>query len=251
MQMRKLISLLIILSVIGVVSADTLYEQEGTVDDGPSAIDASGQGPVTNPNSTNWKYQYGGGTWSAVYGGSDGWVEETSTGDMTLDVEADVELYMYQEVSDNKIYFHLGNVINASLDDKTAYVNGSMYYNNGMYIGISFDGSNKDAANMEKDGSGNYTGRIIDALQSDNDSWRAQDNQMDLEIALSWGAGWRTPVAYGDGSHSTIHDTLWWLVDGGNPGAYNYQWRIRLLPDTYQPDGDYYWDPAVVATPVL
>ncbi|MBE7559024.1 hypothetical protein HS125_08770 [bacterium] len=88
-------------------------------------------------------------------------------------------------------------------------------------------------------------------MVSDRDTWRVQNNSFDLEILLNAGSGWEAPVAYGDGAHSTIHDTLWWLVGGGAPGTYNYQWRVRLIFDSSQPDGDYHLDPAIIAAPVL
>jgi hypothetical protein len=234
--------------------AGTLYQQEGGTNDlDPVEVDAAGQGPAgdDSDNWTNWKYQYGGGSWSGVYAADDGWLTESGTGDATLDIEADVEMYFTETVSNNKIYFHLGNIYTASTADRTAYVQGSFSSNNGQYIGISFTGTSKDISNFETDGSGNFTGRILGGLQSDHDTWRTQDNQMDVEILLNWGTGWQTPVNYGDGAHSTIHDTLWWLVNDGDPGTYNYQWRIRLLPEAHQPDGDYYLDPAIVASPVL
>ena len=246
------VSLMVCLALAaGTASAATLYGQEGTAEDGTPSIDASGQAPEGSDAASNWKYQYGGGSWSGVYAAGDGWVTVDESGDMDLEVEADVEMYFTQSVSNNKIYFHLGNIYDAGLADKTAYVDGSFTTNNGQYIGISFLGTSKTDADFEKDVDGNYTGVILDGMQSDNDSWRTQDNQMDLEILLDWGAGWTAPVNYGDGAHDTVTDTLWWLVDGGNAGTYNYQWRVRLLPEADQPDGDYYLDPAIVSAPVL
>jgi hypothetical protein len=248
------VSLGAILALIALpVGAGTLYQQEGTSEDGTPGINASGQGPASDDsnNWTNWKYQYGSGSWSGVYAGEEGWMTASEDGDMTLEVEADVEMYFTETVSNNKIYFHLGNIYSATTADKTAFVQGTFSTNNGQYIGISFTGTGKDESSFEKDGSGDYTGVILDGMQSDRDTYRTQDNQMDLQILLNWGAGWQPPVAYGDGAHSTIHDTLWWLVNGGAPGTYNYQWRIRLLPTTHQPDGDYYLDPVIVACPVL
>ncbi len=229
----------------------TLYEQEGGANDAdPVEVDAAGQGPA-NASCTNWVYQYGGGSWTGIYAGDNGWLECEATGDMDLDVEADVEMYFTQSVANNKVYFHLGNIYDAELADKTAYVQGSFTTNNGQYIGISFQGTGKTEADFEKDGTGAFTGKIIGGMQSDHDTWRAQDNQMDLEILLNWGPGWAVPDAYGDGSHGTVTDTLWWLVDGGGTGTYNYQWRVRLLPTADQPDGDYYLDPTIVAAPLL
>lgn len=247
------VSLMVCLALAAATaSAGTLYDQEGTTDDGTPSIDASGQAPEGSDASSNWKYQYGDGSWTGVYAGSDGWEVIDEDGDMTLEVEADVEMYFTQSVSNNKIYFHLGNIYDAGLADKTAYVDGSFSTNNGQYIGISFLGTSKDESSFEKDAdTGEYTGVILDGMQSDRDTWREQDNQMDVEILLNWGAGWTAPVNYGDGAHNTVTDTLWWLVDDGNAGTYDYRWRVRLLPEADQPDGDYYLDPAVVSAPVL
>lgn len=255
--MRYLITLIAFAAIAAVMAVPataapgTLYEQEGTDADGPSNIDASGQNSAEDANCTNWKYQYGSGSWSGVYAGSDGWVTCSEEGDMALEVEADIEMFCSESISNNKIYFHLGNIYTAGAADKIAYVPGSLTCNNGQYIGISFQGTIKSATSFEKDTFGNYTGVILDGMQSDNDTWRPQDNQMDVELLLDWGTGWTAPVAYGDGAHSTITDTLWWLVNGGAPGSYNYQWRVKLLPEPHQPDGDYYLDPIVVAAPVL
>ena len=237
-----------------IAAPGTLYQQEeGTNDADPVEVDAAGHGPTGNlsDNWTNWIYQYGSGTWSGVYAADDGWLTADETGDSVLEIEADVEMYYTESIANNKIYFHIGNIYTATSADLTAYVQGTFSTNNGQYIGISFTGMNKDESNFEKDGGGAFTGKIFDALQSDHDTWRTQDNQMDMEILMNWGTGWQVPVAYGDGAHSTIHDTLWWLVAGGAPGTYSYQWRIRLLPESNQPDGDYYLDPTIVASPVL
>ncbi|MFO7956263.1 MAG: hypothetical protein R6X33_04120 [Candidatus Brocadiia bacterium] len=247
------VSLMVCLALAaGTASAGTLYDQEGTADDGTPSIDASGQGPAgdDSDNWTNWKYQYGNGSWSGVYAAGDGWLVADDTGDMGLEVEADVEMYFTQSVSNNKIYFHLGNIYEATSDDLTAYVDGSFSSNNGQYIGISFDGTSKTEASFEEDENG-LTGVILGGMQSDRDTWREQDEQMDLEILLSWGDGWKAPGNYGEGAHGTVTKTLWWLVDGGNAGTYDYQWRVRLMPEADQPDGDYYLDPAVVSAPVL
>lgn len=232
----------------------TLYQQEGgTNDQDPVEVDGAGHGPTGTDadNWTNWKYQYGSGSYSAVYAGDNGEMVAEQTGDMALDVEADVEMYITQTIANNKIYFHLGNVYSATENDKTAIVEGTLTSNNGQYIGISFAGQGKDASNFEQIG-GAYTGKILGGMQSDHDTWRAQNNQMDLLMLMNVDGGpWQVPVNYGDGSHGTIHDTLWWLVNGGAPGTYQTNWLVRLLPTTHQPDGDYYLDPVIVSAPVL
>lgn len=257
--MKKLFTAIAMLAILALISFSanaapgTLYQQEGGTNDGPAGINATGHGPTGNDsdNWTNWKYQYGSGSWSGVYAGDDGWITASESGDSTLEVEADIEMYFTESVSNNKIYFHIGNIYSATLPDRTAYVDGSFSTNNGQWIGINFTGTGKTESDFEKDTGGNFTGKILGGMQSDNDTWRSQDNQMDIEIKLNWGTGWQPPGAYGDGAHSTIHDTLWWLVNGGAPGTYSYQWRIRILPEPHQPDGDYYLDPVIVVSPVL
>jgi len=235
---------------------NTLYGQEGGGADGYPAIDASGQGPGTNPNSTNWKYQYGDTSyWSGVYSwDSSAWVEEQTWGgnsgyDDSLEIECDIEMYCETSISDYKIYFHLGNIYSAVTADKRALVGGTMKTNNGQWIGISFDGSSKDAGDFDLN-----TGIITDAMVGSVDcggrdiSGEAFDIKMLMDDGVQ---GYRTPDAYGDGAHSTIHDTLWWLVNAGAPGSYNLTWLIDLLPATHQPDGNYALDPTVVAAPTI
>ena len=232
---------------IGTGLAGTLYDQEGGTNDQDSVeVDGAGSAPNGANAASNWIYQYGSGSWSGLYAAGDGWETITSEGDMNLEVEADVEMYFTQSVSDNKIYYHIGNIYEADNSDLIAYVDGSFTSNNGQYIGISFQGTDKTSEDFDYN-----TGVISGGMQSDHDTWRDQDNQMDIQILLNTGSGWDPPVDYGDGAHNTVTDTLWWLVNEGNPGSYNYQWRIKLLPSTDQADGDYYLDPQVVATPVL
>jgi len=255
--MKKVLTILALVAIAAVIGVPmgafalpgTLYEQEGgTNDQDIVEVNAAGVNGSADANYTNWKHQYGGGSWSGVYSPS-GWVTASEPGSTDLKVEADVEMYFTESVSKNNIYFHLGNIYSATDADKTAYVDGSFSTNNGQWIGISFP-PGKLAESFEKVGT-DYTGRIIGGMQSNHDTWRDQDNQMDVEIKLSWGTGWQVPGNYGEGAHGTIQDTLWWLVADGVPGTYNYQWRVRLLPTAHQADGDYYLDPVIVASPVL
>jgi len=261
--MRNALSILALLAIAGWIcgaasaQSESLYEQEGSATDGYPTIDATGQGPADpgTANTTNWKYQYGSGSYSAIYGSS-GWVENTEveTGDSVIDIECDIELYYSETFSNNKIYFHIGDPFGATTDDKTAYVDGTITYNNGMYIGISFDGTSKTEADMLKDGD-DFTGEVQDAMVGTTDAWGRDisDQAFNVKFSLSWDAGatYHAPVSYGDGSHNTIHDTLWWLVDEGNIGSYTLKYKIELLMDEYQPDGTYHLDPAIVAAPVL
>lgn len=240
----------------------TLYDQEGTANDGYGAIDATGQGPTTDPSITNWKYQYGSGTWSGVYR-KDGWLEIASTGDSVIDIECDIEMYYSESFSNNKVYFHIGDPFGATSADKTAIVDGTYTANNGMYIGISFTGTSKSEVDMLKDGTGAYTGEIQNAMVGTTDVLGREMlvdpavpgvyHSFNIKISLSWDAGatFYPPITYGDGASGTVHDTLWWLVDNGNIGTYALQYKIELLMGASQPDGNYHFDPALVAAPVL
>jgi hypothetical protein len=240
----------------GTVSAqsNTLYGQEGTAADGYGTIDASGEGAATNPNSTNWKYQYGSGSWSGVYSwDGDAWVEEVSTGDENLDVECDIEMYASTTTEDNKIYFHLGNPYEATVAEKTALVSGTMRSNNGQYLGISFYGTSKDEDSFEEDGGGNYTGRIFDAMVGTVDIGGRDISSEAFDIVITMdngtGGGYQPPVTYGAGAHETEPDCLWWAAMG--PGSFNLTWKIVIEPATHQPDGNYNLDPLMVVAPAL
>ena len=238
--------------------SNTYYGQEGTVDDGYAPIDASGQGPTgTNTDHhTNWKYQYGSSSWAGIYSwDSDAWltIYETGDNDGSMEIEVDIEMYVATTIADNKIYFHLGDPFNATTDDKRAYMTGTLNCNNGQYVGISFDGQNKTEDDFEKDGTGAFTGRILDGMVGtvDLNGNDISTEMFDLVVLLSWGSGYQPPGAYGDGAHSTIHDTLWWDVNNHIPGYYNLSWRIQIEPDTHQADGNYALDPLIVAAPAI
>jgi len=254
MKIKITITMLAILALAAMpaMAQNSLYAQEGTGADGYVAINASGQNVAADADWTNWKYQYGGGTWSGVYG-HNGWIEAATSGDSVLDVEADIEMYYSEEFVNNKIYFHLGNIYTASTADKTALVTGTFTSNNGMYIGICFTGTSKDEADMQKDTGGNYTGVVIDGMVGTIDVLNRDisGEAFDVEFLLDAGSGLTPPVAYGDGASGTVHDTLWWLVNGGAAGTYNVTWQVRLIPETDQPDGNYNLDPAIVGAPIL
>jgi hypothetical protein len=265
--MKKALTMMVVFAALALVAMPvsaqpySLYAQEGVVGiDGYEPINAAGKNTDAGADWKNWKYQYGGGTWSGVYGGGPtgtgtggGWIEAGADGDPVIDIEADIEMYYTETFSDNKIYFHLGNIYTADAAAKTAYVNGSFTSNNGMWIGISFEGANKDETNMEKDSGGNYTGRVLNGMVGSRDVMgrSISTESFDVFFALHDGTGWTAPGSYGDGASGTVTDALWWLVNGGAAGTYNVTWKVVIEPDTHQPDGNYNLDPAIVATPVL
>lgn len=261
--MRNTLIIIGMLAIVGLVSVPaaaqdengTLYDQEGTGADGYGTIDATGQGPGGDASSTtNWKYQYGSGSWSGVYR-KDGWLEVSTLGDSQIDIECDIEMFYTESFVDNKIYVHLGDPFNATDAQKTAYVTGNFTANNGMYLGTCFTGTSKTEVDMLKDGEGDYTGEIQDAMVGSVDvlGRDISAQAFNIKMAMTWdgGATWNTPVAYGDGASGTVHDTLWWLVNNGDAGSYDLQWKIELKPSADQPDGNYNLDPALVAAPAL
>jgi len=247
--------LIVALTLVGTAAlAVSLYEQEGTSEDGYSGINAAGQAPSGGTSFNNWKYQYGSYSFFGIYEGSDGWNTVSESGDCELLIEADIEMYCYEEIRNHKIYFHIGDLSTATADDLTAHIDGHIETNNGQYVGLMI-GPDKTLEEVD----GTYTGRIIDAMVGTRDTWRdmpekdKDEGKFDVVITLNdfSGSGWRGPDNYGEGAHATIHDTLWWLIRDGNPGSFDYQWKVRLDPDTYQADGNYHFDPTVVVAPVL
>ena len=258
--MKKALILIGMIAVLALVAAPvfasegTLYQKEGTSTDGTPSIIGVGPTGTDADNWTNWQYQTGSASWSGVYQNvlGQGWLTITDEGDSSVEVEADIELFCAETISNNKVYFHLGNIFTATTADLTAFIDGTFTTNSGMWIGISFEGTGKTEADFEKDGSGNFTGVILGGMVSHEDALgRAEENQMDVKILMNWGAGWLPPDDFGEGATGQFVDSLWWLVNNKQAGSYNYQWLIRLLPEPHQADGDYYLDPVVVACPAL
>lgn len=244
----SMFAILVLMAMSAFAAPGTLYQQEGgSNDNDPVEVNAAGAGPAGDAGSiTNWKYQYGNASWSGVYAGSNGFMN-IAGGDETQDlkVEADIEMYCATTLVNGSIYFHLGNLYTATEADKTAFATGSMQSNNGQYIGLYMPGKAAGDFNFT-------TGVIANGMKSVHDTYRPQDNNMDLKVLMSTDGGSYVPAGnYGEGSHGTIDDTLWWLVNSGTPGTYGLSWMVQLLPTANQPDGDYYLDPIVVAAPVL
>lgn len=237
--------------------SNTLYGQEGTASDGYGAIDASGQGPAgDSAHYTNWKYQFGSGSWSGVYSwDGDAWLEAASDGNSSIEVEADIEMYWSETIADNKIYFHLGNPFTATTEDKQAVVTGTYATNNLMYIGISFAGTDKEAGDFESDGSG-LTGRVLGGMVGSTDigGRDISDQSFDIRfLANCNGGAWTRPNNFGVGAHATIPATLWWKPDvlGMTLGTGTMAYQVTIEPPASQPDGNYGLDPLLVTAPVL
>ncbi|MCC7493104.1 MAG: hypothetical protein IT204_12175 [Fimbriimonadaceae bacterium] len=246
--------------------ANTLWGQEGTAADGGTTINGkdpgmtlkSSSGPTTNVKN-NWILQGGSEVYSAVYSwDSSAWVAEDVVGDGSLDIEADIEMYLATTVANNKIYFHLGNIYEAMTDattrarDLTAIVNATVTSNHGMYIGFQFNGT-KVASDFDF-----TTGRIKDAMVFTKDiagrttpSNPADGPSMfDIAITRKMDGGAFVPgSSFGEGAHGTITSTLWW--DRSPGGHHIFEYKVELLPNAGQQDGNYILDPVMVYAPAL
>jgi len=181
----------------------TRYQNEGTPADGYPSIDASGRGPAgdISDNWTNWTYQYGSASWSAVYGAEDGWVQVASSGEMKLQIEADIEAYAAGSFS-----------AGMSGQGWTGRVSGNLVSNGGQYVGLAL------AA-----GSPSAPARLRAASQRSTLYRRGS-----LNVALSTDAGpWRwpqltCPSPAGEGEE----DAAWWLVERGSAGSFVLEWGL-------------------------
>jgi len=266
--MKKVIALAIVVVVVGLFTlpamaageyANTLYGQEGTDADGGTTIDASGHGPASDDsdNYTNWKYQYGSGSWSAVYSwDGDAWLVITDEGDAQIEVECDIEMYWSDTIANNKIYFHIGNPFSATATDKTAYVTGTYAGNHLMWLGISFDNTSKMETDFETGPPTGYTGRVLGGMVGtvDNHNQNISAESFDIVFLMSCnGNPYVGPGNFGFGAHNTIPSALWWDPTdvGQTVGAGTMAWKVTIEPTTSQADGNYVLDPVVVAAPQL
>jgi len=170
-----------------------LYEQEGTDADGYLPVNAAGKGPAGDSSDkwTNWKYQYGSASWSAVYSAGEGWVEAQSSGEMRLRIEADIEAYA------------TGTFSLSRQEASRADVGGVLVSNAPQYVGIS--------------------------LAAEGGAQIPVAARGPVSLALSTDAGpWRWPELYAPPAAGPGGQTAWWLVKRGSAGSFALQWRVFL-----------------------
>jgi len=262
--MKKIFTAIAMFAIVALislpVSAGTLYQQEGTTEDGYPPDFSSTYTGAGIASCENWKYQEGSGSWCGVYAheeqpNGDNWIYCEEEGSEDLIIECDIEMYCCTTTWDNEIYFHLGNLQKLEAGDLRAYVRGTMCTNNGQYVGISFDGTSKTAGDFEDDGG--LTGRIFGGMVGsvDNMGRDISSESFDLVILMSWLNGaagsFLTPSSFGSGAG--FENVLWWNpADAGvGAGSFNLVWSITLEPSTWQADGNYQLDPELVVTPAL
>ena len=247
--MKKLLFLIGLVGILALLVApvmgQTLYEEEGTGADGTPSINAAGKGPTNNPSRKNWKYQYGSASQSSVWsGGYNGeYVEEPANPEtVAIEVEADVELFTKVTIQGNHIYFHLGNIYDASASDLRANVTGTYQTNHAWHHGIYFP--DKDSADFQTDGGSGLTGVILGGMKSTVGAMGNSQNQsMDIKILWNHGSGLEAPASFGSDK------VLWW--PSVPKGTYNFYWQVTLMPTANQADGDYYLDPVVMTSPAI
>ncbi|MCX7015860.1 MAG: hypothetical protein NTW86_25450 [Candidatus Sumerlaeota bacterium] len=262
--MKKALVLMAAFAIIGLLAtqvsaapgdyANTLYGQEGTAADGYGAINATGHGPAgPSANYLNWKWQSGSGAVSEVYSwDGDAWLVISQTGDEAIEVEADIEMFWSETTANNKIYFHIGNPSTLSDNDRLAYVSGTYAGNHPMYVGISFEGTSKNAGSFEL-----ATGTVKDGMVGsvDNHGTVITDQKFDISFCLSINGGpCIYPTSFGDGAHGTEPACLWWsptATDMINQLHGYMVWCVTIHPKIDQADGNYALDPVLVSAPVL
>ena len=259
--MKKVLALVIVVAVVGLFTlpataqtySNTAYGQEGTAKDGYGTINAAGHGPggagaIAADSITNWKWQTGSGSYSAIYSwDTDAWLVISQNDDSTIDVECDIEMYWSETTTNNKIYFHLGNPFTATTGDKTAIVNGTYATNHPMYVGIEF-GETKEFEMA--------TGIVTDAMLGTVDigGRDISAEKFDAKFLMNFNGGaYQTPTSFGDGSHGTQHNVLWWdtMKTQNLVGSGTMNFLVRILPPAGQADGNYKLDPVIVKAPVL
>lgn len=263
-MIKKVLTLAVMVAVVGIFTlpataqtwSNTAYGQEGTVSDGYAGIDASGHGPLGDvaDNYTNWKWQDGAGSYSAIYSwDTDAWLVISQTGSSDIDVECDIEMYWSETTANNEIYFHIGNPFTATNADKTAVVNGTYATNHPMYVGISFASTDKVDTDFDLT-TGIVSGGMIGTVDIGGRDISAESFDIRFLCQLN-GGGFLTPTSFGNGSHDTQTSVLWWSPAvtgmGSALGNGTLDFQVRILPLASQPDGNYYLDPIIVKAPTL
>jgi len=256
--MKKVLALAIVVAVVGLFTlpanaatySNTAYGQEGTIADGYLPVDGAGHGPTgtVSDNYTNWKWQEGSGSYSAIYSwDGDAWLVIATTNSSDIDVECDIEMYWSETTANNKIYFHIGNPFTATDADKTAEVTGTYATNHPMYVGIQFP----TAKTIDLG-----TGIVTDAMEGTVDigGRSIAGQKFDVMFLMRFNGGsYLVPTSFGDGSHNTQHNVLWWdtMKTGNLVGSGTMDFLVKILPDAGQADGNYNLDPVIVTAPVL
>jgi len=259
--MKKVLAFLVVVAVVGLFTLpanaaydNTAYGQEGGGSDGYGAIDATGEGPegdVTD-NYTNWKWQSGSGSYSAIYSwDTDAWLVINDSNSSSIKVECDIEMYWSETTVNNEIYFHIGNPFTATTADKTAIVNGTYATNHPMYVGISFASTDKEDTDFEL-----ATGIVSDGMVGTVNiaGQSIATEKFDIMFLLSFNGGaYEVPTSFGNGSHDTQTSVLWWdtmkTLNLTGTGTMNF--LVRVLPPAGQADGNYHLDPVIVKAPML
>jgi hypothetical protein len=183
----------------------------------------------------------GGGAWDGVYDydGPNPWINiggDPGTEDMT--VTCDIELYCWEWLSANNVYFHLKGDNYAV---QPAVIDGLLKSNNGEYVGIEIP-----------------QGKTLLQLVGDKDGWGRDVTKAPgyAPIPVTWelsedaGATWRQADTIGMGANNTVY-AMWWLLAQGQPCDHAFKFRITITPKYHQPDGHYKLDPRVVLDPVI
>lgn len=216
---------------------------DGLIPDTPG-WDPDGAGPrppLPGGASDNFVQLWGGGWSSGVYdddGRPDPWINIMGDGSIErMDVTCDIELYCYEWLSANNVYFHLKG---DDYSPRSAVIKGLVKSNNGEWVGVEVD---PDKNLLQLKGTTDGFGR--DLTEAPGYAPIPVDWQLSED-----GVTWRPPDSVGWGTSNTVY-AYWWLLAKGDPCDHEFWFKVTISPKYHQPDGQYVYDPAVVVEPVL
>ena len=247
--MRTALLMVVALALVLSAGAAFAYDDDSPIVQNGLIPEAAGWDPPGSAGSLpggasdNFTYLWGGGWWDAIYdddGGPNPWFNIGGTpGIENINVTCDIELYCYESLSANNVYFHLKG---DNYDPRSAVIDGLIKSNNGEWVGIDLGDPNKNAFQLV--GTTNGFGNSVVASPG------YEPIPVVWELSEDGGATWRVADAVAWGTSNTVY-AMWWLLANGEPCDHAFKFRITIDPKYHQPDGQYVMDPALVVDPVL
>lgn len=245
--LMTVVAIAVLLSVTGLCFGQT----NGLLDEwGPTVASgfSSDYGGTPGTVGSNWSKTWDASTFSGIYD-TDGWAVPQSTGPDAIHIAADIEMWVATSLDANNIYFHFGDTRGAS---ESQIVDANVQCNNGMWLGISFPGGdlgklyNKDHATNPTTCEGFILEGTEDVMGRD-----ISGETLPVRIQMKDNDPWRYCEAVNDSPAAAPVWAIWWLVNNGDPGNHNYQFKFTANPTSYHADGHYELDPAIVLAPEL
>lgn len=192
-------------------------------------------------------------TWSGIWGGHPAWLDSSSNGQQFITISADVELWGSSSLDNSRIYFHKANDQNPG----PAILNGTLYSNRGMWVGVVGPPKNGAPALLDKlIQTTNYAGTPVNPPTPATDVPLTWTGRWTSDNGANW-TPWHTFDAFGPGSNNTVQNAYWWRMANSlsdpNPAGGYFNFQIQCAPHfaPLQPGGAYELDPVLVMSPEL